>query len=418
MKILWVKCDFLHPTTRGGQIRSLEILKRLHARHEVHYIAYENPDQPEGMLRAHEYSTYAYPVRRNIPPRASLAFALQVRRQSLLVDAARARSLSVRSTAQPDHCDTKSESVRSRGLRLLSPTPNFPRLNDCVLFQHNVETVIWRRHSENAPDPLRKLYFKLQAQRMFRWEKRMCLAAAEVIAVSPQDAALMRDRFGVTRVSCIPTGVDIHYFRRPDLVPAQADLVFLGSMDWLPNIDGVKYFVREILPLIRRRLPECTLAIVGRAPSAATLAFAKRDPRIRVTGTVADVRPWLWGSKVSIVPLRIGGGTRLKIYESMAAGTATVSTSIGAEGLEVSHPANIRIADTRSAFAEQCIDLLEDARERARLESEGLELVKTRFSWDVVVAEFERVLTAARDRNCGPALNSGPPLSISSSSAN
>ena len=415
MKILWVKCDFLHPTTRGGQIRSLEILKRLHARHEVHYIAYENADQAEGMQRAREYSTFAYPVRRNIPPRASLAFALQLAgnlfsSMPLALDRYRSEALRSRITAT-----LKANHFDHVVCDFLSPAPNFPRLNDCVLFQHNVETVIWRRHSENAPDPLRKLYFKLQAQRMFRWEKRMCLAAAEVIAVSPQDAALMRDRFGVTRVSCIPTGVDIDYFRRPDLVPAQADLVFLGSMDWLPNIDGVKYFVREILPLIRRRLPECTLAIVGRAPSAATLAFAKRDPRIQVTGTVADVRPWLWGSKVSIVPLRIGGGTRLKIYESMAAGTATVSTSIGAEGLEVRHPANIRLADTPSAFAEQCIELLEDAQERVRLESEGLELVKTRFSWDVVVAEFERVLTAARDRNCGPALNSGPPLSISSS---
>ena len=405
MRILWVKCDFLHPTTRGGQIRTLEILKRLHASHEVHYIAYESADQPEGMKRAHEYSTYAYPVRRNIPPRASLAFALQLagnlfssmplaldRYQS---EALRSQIATTLKATQFDHvvCD------------FLFPAPSFPSLSNCVLFQHNVETMIWRRHSEHAPDPLRKLYFKLQAQRMFRWEKRMCLAAAEVIAVSPQDAALMRDMFGVTRVSCIPTGVDIDYFRRPDLAPPKADLVFLGSMDWLPNIDGVEYFVREILPLIRRRLPECTLAIVGRAPSAATLALAERDPRIQVTGTIADVRPWLWGSKVSIVPLRIGGGTRLKIYESQAAGTATVSTSIGAEGLEVSHPANIRLADTPSAFAEQCIALLEDTRERERAASEALELVRVRFSWDVVAAEFERVLTAVRDRNSGSALS-------------
>ena len=163
-------------------------------------------------------------------------------------------------------------------------------------------------------------------------------------------------------------------------------------MDWMPNIDGVQYFVREILPLIRKRLPACTLAVVGRAPSAAIRALAEHDSAIQVTGTVADVRPWLWGAKVSVVPLRIGGGTRLKIYEAMAAGTANVSTSIGAEGLEVEHPANIRLADTPAAFAEQCIELLENATERERLAAEALNLVTTRFSQDVVVDEFERLL--------------------------
>ncbi len=168
------------------------------------------------------------------------------------------------------------------------------------------------------------------------------------------------------------------YFAGPQVQP-KADLVFLGSMDWLPNIDGIEYFVREILPLIRKRMPACTLAVVGRTPSAAIRALAERDSGIQVTGTVADVRPWLWGAKVSIVPLRIGGGTRLKIYESMAAGTPTVSTSIGAEGLDVSHPANIRLADTPSAFAEQCVELLENAQERERLAAEALGLVTHTF---------------------------------------
>jgi glycosyltransferase involved in cell wall biosynthesis len=286
----------------------------------------------------------------------------------------------------------------------LSPAPNFKSMANCVLFQHNVETMIWRRHAQTAPDPLRKLYFKLQADRMFAWEQRMCRAAAEVIAVSPQDAALMQKMFGIEAVTHIATGVDIDYFRRPSEVAPVADLVFLGSMDWMPNIDGVDYFVREILPLLRARLPECTLAVVGRTPSPATLALAKRDPKIQVTGTVPDVRPWLWGSKVSIVPLRIGGGTRLKIYEAMAAGTATVSTTIGAEGLAVQHPDNIRLADDPAAFAEQCVQLLTHAGERTRVAAAALQLVTERFSWDVVAAEFEkRLLSAWRGDGQGPA---------------
>jgi len=394
MKILWVKSDFLHPTTRGGQIRTLEIVKRLHARHEVHYLAYENPAEPEGLGRAHEYCSRAYPVPHQIPPHGSVKFVLQLA----------ANTFSSMPLALSRYCSPamrKEITTVSRAVRFDSAVcdfvflaPNFENLNNCVLFQHNVETMIWRRHSERAPDPLRKRYFRSQAERMFNWEKRMCLAAGRVVAVSPQDAAIMRELFGVAKVYSIPTGVDIEYFRRPPQVSPKADLVFLGSMDWMPNIDGVQYFIREILPLIRKRLPACQLAVVGRSPSAATTALAEQDSRIQVTGTVSDVRPWLWGSQVSVVPLRIGGGTRLKIYESMAAGTATVSTSIGAEGLDVAHPTNIRLADTPPSFAEQCIELLENARERERLASEALDLVAARFSWDVVAAEFERLLTA------------------------
>ena len=401
MRILWVKCDFLHPTTRGGQIRTLEIVKRLHARHEVHYLAYDS-DNPEGLKRSAEYCTRAYPVRLEVPPRRSLAFAAQLAANlfsSMPLSLSRYCSAAMQKQIVALLQETQFDSVVCD---FLSPAPNFPSLGQCVLFQHNVETMIWRRHAQNAPDPLRKFYFKAQAERMFRWERRMCREAAEIIAVSPQDAALMREMFGVGEVAAIPTGVDLDFFRRPADVQPKADLVFLGSMDWLPNIDGVEYFVREILPLIRKCLPECRLAVVGRTPSAAIRALAERNPGIQVTGTVADVRPWLWGSKVSIVPLRIGGGTRLKIYESMAAGTPTVSTSIGAEGLDVSHPANIRLADTPAGFAEQCIELLEDARERERLAAEALALVTAHFSWDVVTTEFERLLVAAQNRAPSP----------------
>jgi len=407
MKILWVKSDFLHPTTRGGQIRTLEIVKRLHARHEVHYIAYENPEQPEGLRRAHEYCARAYPVPHRVPPHNSLRFALQLAANafsSMPLALSRYCSPAMRNQIWKVSNEVKFDSIVCD---FLASAPNFHSLDRAILFQHNVETMIWRRHAENAADPLRRIYFASQAERMFRWERRMCLAAAHVIAVSAQDAAVFRNLFGVTKVSSIKTGVDLAYFRRPPQVSPKADLVFLGSMDWMPNIDGVQYFIREILPLIRKRLPACTLAVVGRSPSAATLALAERDSNLQVTGTVDDVRPWLWGSHVALVPLRIGGGTRLKIYEAMAAGTATVSTSIGAEGLDVNHPTNIRLADTSAEFAEQCIELLENAPKRERLAAQALSLVTERFSWDVVATEFEDLLRMATAPATGSAKATG-----------
>jgi glycosyltransferase involved in cell wall biosynthesis len=391
MRILWVKSDFLHPTTRGGQIRTLEIVKRLHSRHQVHYIAYDNPAQPEGLQRAGEYCSHAYPVTLDVPPRRSLKFVAQLAgnlTSSMPLSLSRYCSAAMRDQIAKVLNAAQFDSVVCD---FLAPAPNFADMSGVVLFQHNVESMIWRRHVEQAPDPVRKAYFKMQADRMFDWERRMCQAAGRVIAVSPQDATVMRELFGVEADS-VATGVDLDYFRRPPDAPHNADLVFVGSMDWLPNSDGVHYFVREILPLIWQRKPDCTLAVVGRSPSPAVLALGQQDSRIQVTGTVPDVRPWLWGASASIVPLRIGGGTRLKIYEAMAAATATVSTSIGAEGLDVTHPANIRLADTPQDFADQCVALLQDFQQRESVADKALQLVSTRFSWDVVAAEFEKLL--------------------------
>jgi glycosyltransferase involved in cell wall biosynthesis len=152
------------------------------------------------------------------------------------------------------------------------------------------------------------------------------------------------------------------------------------------------WFVDEVLPLVRKRLPGCTLAVVGRKPGKEIANMGQRDALIRITGTVDDVRPWLWGAKVAIVPLRIGGGTRLKIYEAMAARTAVVSTTIGAEGLDVSADKNILIADTPQAFADSCIRLIGDADERRLLAEAAWEHVAERHSWESAAVAFERLL--------------------------
>jgi glycosyltransferase involved in cell wall biosynthesis len=163
-------------------------------------------------------------------------------------------------------------------------------------------------------------------------------------------------------------------------------------MDWLPNVDGVLYFVRAVLPLIRKKRPETTLAVVGRTPPPKLLALGAEVPNIKITGTVPDIRPYLWGSAVSIVPLRIGGGTRLKIYEAMAAKIPVVSTTIGAEGLTVNPPHDIRIADEPAAFADQCLDLLAAREIRRQVSTAAWEMVNANFSWEHVSRCFEKIM--------------------------
>ena len=271
----------------------------------------------------------------------------------------------------------------------LASAPSFETLDDVILFQHNVETMIWRRRAEVARGVARRSYLRLQAKRMERYERQVCQTVRRVIAVSEVDAKTMQGMFGVDDIPAVPTGVDTEFFAPPAQARPVADLVFLGSMDWTPNIDGVVHFCREVLPLILEKRPETTLAVVGRTPSSAILELGRDHPNVTVTGTVDDVRPYLWGAKVSIVPLRIGGGTRLKIYESMAAGLACVSTTIGAEGLEIHPPADIRIADEPETFAAQCLELLDDAAARERVARAGREMVRSSFSWDRVTEKFE-----------------------------
>lgn len=198
--------------------------------------------------------------------------------------------------------------------------------------------------------------------------------------------------YGVRRISVIPTGVDIGYFAPPPETEHRADLVMVGSMDWMPNIDGVEYFLEQVYPRILARRPATTFAIVGRSPSAALRAKAAAHPGVTLTGTVPDVRPWLWGSRVSVVPLRIGGGTRLKIYEAMAARVPVVSTLIGAEGLSVDPPRNIRIADEAEAIAAACLQLLDSEAERKQVAGAAWEMVARSFSWEHVVDCFEAIL--------------------------
>ena len=207
----------------------------------------------------------------------------------------------------------------------------------------------------------------------------------------------MRERFGIRSTSSVPTGVDLEFFEKPEASTCSHDLVFVGSMDWMPNIDGIRWFISDVLPLIRARKPGCSLAVVGRKPPPEILAEAK-DDLISITGTVPDVRPYLWNSAVSIVPLRVGGGTRLKIFEAMAAGTPVLSTTIGAEGLPVRHGETIRIADSAEAFARECLALLDDREAAKAMAERALDLIRARFSWNQVSRCFEEALKSVRPR--------------------
>jgi glycosyltransferase involved in cell wall biosynthesis len=269
-----------------------------------------------------------------------------------------------------------------------------------VLFTHNVESEIWRRHYETAANPLKKALLRQQWQRMLRFEREALARFDVVLAVSEADGETFERLYpGTLRrpVHIVKTGVDTAYFTPMPGRERRAHLVFTGSMDWLPNEDGMRTFVRDILPRIRAAEPEVTLSIIGRAPTPAVRRLAEQAG-IDVTGRVDDVRPHVAAGSVYVVPLRIGGGTRLKIFEAMAMGKAVVSTTIGAEGLPVTDGTDIVIADDPARFADAVVALIRDAAARRRIEQAARRLVVEHYDWSTVAHDFETALSTARGR--------------------
>ena len=170
-------------------------------------------------------------------------------------------------------------------------------------------------------------------------------------------------------------------------------------MDWLPNEDAVFYFVEAILPQIQRRIPDATLRVVGRRPSSRLMALAGRNDHVEVTGGVEDIRAYVRDASVYVVPLRIGGGTRLKIFEAMAMGKAVVATSVGAEGLPVEHGKDIILTDDPAEFAEAVSALLANPAAREKLGKAARSLVEEKYSWASAAARLEMVLARTAKKN-------------------
>lgn len=262
-----------------------------------------------------------------------------------------------------------------------------------VLFTHNVESEIFRRHSEVASNPLKRLLWRDQLRKMERFERETLARFDAVVAVSERDAAWFRDGLGIDRAEVIPTGVDTGYF--PWSPPGDnGRVVFTGSMDWLANVDAMEWFLDDVWGRLIRQAPEASMKVIGRTPPAALVARARGRPW-DFTGFVDDVRPHVRGSSVYVIPLRVGGGTRIKVFEAMAMGCPVVSTSIGVEGLPLEPGRHYLRADDAGDFADTVARLLRDPDLRLALSREARRCVEERFSFRRAAEAFEEICRRA-----------------------
>ena len=265
-----------------------------------------------------------------------------------------------------------------------------------ILFTHNVEAEIFSRHAQVAADPLRRLLWRDQHRKMRRFEQRCLQRFDTVLAVSERDRAAFARDYNVRNVAVIGTGVDLQYFAfQPD--PRPGAVVFTGSMDWMANIDGIEFFMDEVWPLIVAAEPAATMTVVGRDPPESLVRRAgERKLAWTFTGRVDDVRPYVRQASACVIPLRVGGGTRLKVFEAMAMGCPVVSTAIGVEGLAVEHDRHYLRADSAALMAQSVVGLLRSTETRIRLARAARELVERQFSFRSIAREFERICLETR----------------------
>jgi glycosyltransferase involved in cell wall biosynthesis len=396
VRLLWVKAGKLLPVDTGGKIRSYNILRHLARHHQVSVLSYYGGERD---------TAYEAEIQRELPGAvtiytAALDGGFAAQSLSYLARALHVAPFAVSKFTHPDVRRAVVSYDRNKDFEVavcdfLSASLNFPErpVTPTVLFQHNVESSLWQRMASTESNLVKRLTYQIEARKMVRYERRALGRFHHVIAVSEHDRQQMLAMDPSCSISVVPTGVDTQkYPVAPPASPNPPRIVFTGSMDWEPNIDAIDYFCRDIFPGIRAEFPSAVFQIVGRNPHPRVKQLA--SARIEVTGTVPSVAQYLREATVVVVPLRIGGGTRLKIFEAMAMGKAVVSTSIGAEGLNVQSGRDLVLADDARAITQAINLLIADSDLRRRYELAAAKIA-AQYDWANIEQLFTQVLENA-----------------------
>lgn len=398
--------------SQGTTIRNFNLLAGLARRHEVDLLTFRSAEEPEVGGKGESADPFASlrPYSDTIISVAAPVRSLADRARATLFSPLPDVALRLESRPMHDHVVAllraqRYDVIQVEGVEMAPYAPVFrdeaaapqggarPRL---VFDDHNAEYVLQKRaFLTDVRRPRRWVaaaYSLVQWQKLVRYERRICRAADRVVAVSEADRQALQRLSPGLDVTVVPNGVDLA-FNRPGAVPPAAGmgpnaLVFIGKMDYRPNVDAVLWFADAVLPLILAQAPDAHFYVVGQKPHARLAALAAHQA-ITVTGRVADVRPYIAGAAVYVVPLRIGGGTRLKVLEAMAMGQALVSTHLGCDGFSFADGREVCFADEPAAFAAAVVALLRDRGRAAAVGRAARSYVEANFGWEAIVPRLE-----------------------------
>ncbi|MBC8143219.1 MAG: glycosyltransferase [Armatimonadetes bacterium] len=403
-KILFLAHLLPYPLDGGGQIKSYHTLRLLSERYDVTMLALIRRDEERENAKYLEPfcigGVHCYLLKRNALSNVTNALVALLTNRSFLVSRDTERELAA---AMCFTCYFSLPPYPVIHVDHLQMMPFVPRdMTEpipIVLDQHNVEHRIPKRLSETpSANPLMRWYAGIEWRKLRRFELATMRRADVSLTVSDED----RDAFVALapdladKIVTYPIGVDTDYFAVAERAPDASDLLSIGTMYWMPNVDAATWFVSDILPLVRHAKPDARFVIVGAKPTPEIVALGQRDAGVVVTGTVPDVRPFAATCGVFIVPLRSGSGMRVKILNALSMGLPVVSTTVGAEGIGVTHGTNILLADTPRVFADAVLQVLNDRALADRLGANGRRLMEERYGWNAVgrqlFAVYDRVL--------------------------
>jgi glycosyltransferase involved in cell wall biosynthesis len=398
-KILWVSHNVPYPPKSGVLQRNYNLLREASKRGEIY------------LLAVHQDKILPVPLNMDEARRELGRFCKRIETVRLAIDSSRAVWLWVvlKSvfTRDPFAANWIKSTQLGRKLRRMLSEIDFDLVHfdtislavyrdevhgiPSVLNHHNMESKLMERRGKIEPHPLKKMYYRMEAKKIRRFEATHCRAFDVNFTVSDLDGEWLLEVDPELRIEVIPNGVDMEYFRPSGVPRVPGNIIFIGGMNWYPNRDAVMHLCRDIWPLVKKGFPSATLTIVGADPPQAVTTLASDDPNVTVTGFVDDVRPYYESADIYVCPMRDGGGTRLKILDSLAMKKALVSTTMGCEGVEVTPERNVLLADTPEQFLAQIERILTDSSLRNSLGEEGRRLIEHRYSWHVIGRKLDQV---------------------------
>jgi len=398
MHAVIVDGDVSYPPTSGKRLRTLHLMLRLARRHRLTYIGRCDarlPETHEARQYLGDHGIETILVDHPLARKSGLAFygrlAANVLLSGLPYSVTSHQSWPMRRIVEEYASKHAVDVWQFEWLPYLETLPRAVCGGRRVVVAHNVETLLWKRYHAAAKGPLRRFVLKRQWRRMERFERTHYPRASRVVAVSPEDARIIRTEFGMPRVDVVDNGIDRAYFESVNGSRAANHLLFLGALDWRPNIDALDLLLDRIFPQVLANEPSAKLCVVGRHPPARLVQRLQSMPGVELHADVADVRPFLGRSGVMAVPLRIGGGSRLKILEALACGLPVVSTTVGAEGLSLEPGRHFVRADGPEAMAHALVEAIRSPTAIREMAGNGRQMVLERYDWDVLAGKLEQV---------------------------
>jgi len=388
MRLLFVTPYVPYPPSFGGSIRIYNLARELACRNEVSILAFAETDgmgDPKGLK---PFCREVICVPRDVSAKRWRQFASIFSKRSFQI------TFHYNVCMQKAIEDTVSRlNIEAIIVEFSQMTGfSFPKGIALILDEHNVEYDLLARMAEKG-SPVRKLFNRLEVQKFRKEELRAVRDATLTLVTSRRDRELLERDVPGLNAAVVTNGVDVAYFSRPEVPRKPNTAVFVGATHYYPNEDGVLFFLNEVLDRILLEMPDFRFVVVGGNPPPSLTGAVSGN--VEVTGFVDDVRPYMWQASVFVVPLRMGGGTRFKVVEALAAETPVVSTRLGSEGIPVTSGKEVMLADEPAAFADAVLAILRDENLSRHLSTNGLAFVKKHFDWSVVGRGLEAAIRSA-----------------------